>query len=75
MKSSSVCIIAAVASLAAAGAASSVSAQAQTSASREAMIHKCILQAVAQYPRGPDSNDVARTAVYKACMADAGLAP
>jgi hypothetical protein len=37
--------------------------------------HKCILQAVAEYPRGPDSNDTARTAVYKACMTAAGLAP
>ena len=71
MKGSSVLILAAVASLA----AFSVSAQTQTSGSREATIHKCILKAVAEYPRGPDSNDSARTAVYKACMADAGMAP
>jgi len=75
MKISSLYILATVASLAMVGVTYSASAQAQTNANREAIIHKCILQAVAEYPRGPDSNDSARTAVYKACMAAAGLAP
>jgi hypothetical protein len=47
----------------------------QESAARDAAIHKCVLQAVAEYPRGPDSNDSARTALYKACMTAAGFAP
>jgi len=72
MKSYSVYVLATILSLSAAGAAS---AQTQTNANREAMIHKCILEAVMQYPRAPDSNDSARTALYKSCMAAAGLAP
>ena len=72
MKSYSVYVLVTLLSLSAAGVAS---AQTQTNTAREAMIHKCILEAVAQYPRAPDSNDSARTAAYKACMAAAGLAP
>jgi len=70
MKSYSIYVLATIMSLSAVGAAS-----AQQNTNREAMIHKCILEAVAQYPRTPDSNDSARTAAYKACMANAGLAP
>jgi hypothetical protein len=52
-------------------------ASAQSTAAREATIHKCMLEAVKQYPRGggDETNDAARTALYKACMAAAGLAP
>jgi len=74
MKSCSLYVLATIMTLSAAGFASAQT-QPQTNAAREAMIHKCILQAVSEYPRGPDSNDSARTALYKSCMAAAGLAP
>jgi len=76
MKSCSLYVLATIMSLSAASFASAqTQTQTQTNAAREAMIHKCILQAVSEYPRGPDSNDSARTALYKSCMAAAGLAP
>ena len=68
------CFVAIMASLSVVAVASQAPAQ-TNAAAREAAIHKCILQAVAEYPRGPDSNDSARTAAYKACMTAAGHAP
>jgi hypothetical protein len=56
--------------------ASQASAKSKSNAgARDAAIHKCVLQAVTEYPRGPDSNDSARTASYKACMTTAGYRP
>jgi hypothetical protein len=49
---------------------------AQSSAAREAAIHRCMLEAIKEYPRlGPDDSDLARTLVYKNCMSAAGFAP
>jgi hypothetical protein len=48
-------------------------AQAQDNAARDAAIARCIKQAHTQYPDEQEGND--RTAVYKACMTQAGFQP
>jgi hypothetical protein len=50
---------------------------AQDSAARDAAIHKCILQAQAEYPSTSGSGDTQRnrTSAYKACMTAAGQRP
>lgn len=45
---------------------------------RDAAVHRCLQQARTQYPGSPaedPSLDRNRTAVYKACMTQAGFAP
>jgi hypothetical protein len=50
-------------------------AAAQDSAARDAAISKCVKQAQTQYPDDSITNQSARTAAYKACMASAGQNP
>jgi hypothetical protein len=50
-------------------------AVAQDSATRDAAISKCVKQAQTQYPDDSITNQSARTAAYKACMAATGQNP
>jgi hypothetical protein len=76
MTNSPTYVLALIVSLSMAGAASQGVAKTRSNATRESTIQKCMAQAVSEYPRtGPDGNDSARVATYKACMAAAGLAP
>jgi hypothetical protein len=76
MNSLRLCFVASTAMLCVLAVASQASAKSKgNAAGRDAAIQKCVLQAVTEYPRGPDSNDSARTASYKACMTTAGYRP
>lgn len=51
-------------------------ALAQDSATRDAAIHKCIVEAQTRFPDSSNSaNQAGHLATYKGCMAAAGLAP
>ena len=50
-------------------------ATAQDSAARDTAISKCVKQAQTQYPDDSITNQSARTAAYKSCMAAAGQNP
>ena len=65
-----------IASLAALSvAAFSSQAAAQDSAARDAAIARCIKQAQTAYPDDGDDQGRNRTALYKACMTNAGFNP
>ena len=73
MKIANKLVIAALAGCSAAALASQVLAQAQDNTARDAAIARCVKQAHTQYPGEQEGND--RTAVYKACMTQAGFTP